>query len=161
MDKLTTNQQSAIKKMTDLKLTAKLVEAGMDEQMVTEMDRNALMNAWAEILAAGKDKAAVASSMSTYYNSELEKQRLAFEMELKMKEFALKKRSMKTESVEKKKTERKESVKKRRKKKTENVEKKKTGRKENVKRRRKKKNESVEKRKRKKRECARKIKNGN
>ncbi len=96
MDKLTTNQQTAVKKMTDLKLTAKLLEAGMEEHLVTQMDRNALMNAWAEIIAAGKEKGSVAggasaaANTSTCYNPELEKQRLAFEMELKMKEFALK-----------------------------------------------------------------------
>ena len=96
MDKLTTNQQTAVKKMTDLKLAAKLLEAGMEEHLVTQMDRNALMNAWAEIVAAGKEKGSVAggasaaANTSTCYNPELEKQRLAFEMELKMKEFALK-----------------------------------------------------------------------
>jgi len=50
MDKLTKSQQNAIKKLSDLKITEKLLEAGVEEQVVTQMDRNALMNAWAEIV---------------------------------------------------------------------------------------------------------------
>ena len=45
MDKLTTSQQTAIEKWSDLKLSAKLLEAGIDEQVIAQMDRNALMNA--------------------------------------------------------------------------------------------------------------------
>jgi hypothetical protein len=56
MDKLTASQQTAIKKLTDLKLKEKLQEAGVDEQVVTQMDRNALMNAWADIIAANREK---------------------------------------------------------------------------------------------------------
>ena len=35
---------------------AKLLEAGNDEQVVTQMDRNALMNAWTDIVATSKEK---------------------------------------------------------------------------------------------------------
>jgi len=83
MDKLTTSQQNAIKKLSDLMTTAKLLEAGVDEQIVTQMDRNALMNAWAEIVATSKEKgtggtAAPVTSL-TGYNAEIEKQRLEME----------------------------------------------------------------------------------
>ena len=91
MDKLTTSQQTAIKKLTNLKLMAKLLEAGIDEQVVTQMDRKASMNAWADIVATSKEKgsestAAQANSLASY-NAEVEKLRL--EIEIEMKELAL------------------------------------------------------------------------
>jgi len=93
MDKLTTSQQNAIKKLSDLKITAKLLEAGVDEQVATQMDRNALMNAWAEIVATSKEKGtggiATPGTPLTGYNAEIEKQRLETEREFRMKEFAL------------------------------------------------------------------------
>ena len=80
--------------MPDLKLSAKLLEAGIDEQVIAQMDRNALMNAWAEIVASSKEKgsggtASQATSLASY-NSDVEKRRLEIEMEIKMKELALK-----------------------------------------------------------------------
>ena len=65
MDKLTTNQQTAIKILSDLKQTAKLLEAGVDEQVVTQMDRNALMTAWADIVATSKEKGSGGTSTQT------------------------------------------------------------------------------------------------
>ena len=72
MDKLTTNQQTAIKRLSDLKLTAELLEAGIDEQVVTQMDRNALMNAWADIVATSKEKGSGGHFYPSYFASELQ-----------------------------------------------------------------------------------------
>ena len=98
MEKLNKTQQTAIQKMSDLKLIAKLLEAGVEEQVVTQMDRNALMNACADMVTMGKDKGAVVTSAQTTtmigYNPEVEKQRLAFEKEIKMKELELKEKKV-------------------------------------------------------------------
>jgi len=135
MDKLTTSQQNAFIKLSDLlKITAKLLEAGVDEQVVTQIDRNALMNAWAEIVATSKEKetGGTGGTPLTGYNAEIEKQRLEMEREFRIKEFARegisrtgnvrkrrkdvrKKRNDKKENVGKRRNVRRESERKRRK----------------------------------------------
>ena len=83
MDKLEASQREAIKKMSSLRLSAKLLEAGLDETQIQAMDRSQMMNAWAELVAAGKDKpAAVATPVAGLvgYDPELERKRLDFEM---------------------------------------------------------------------------------
>jgi len=71
-----------------------LLEAGIDEQVVTQMDRNALMNAWAEIVVTSKENGTGGTvspeTPLTGYNAEIEKQRLEMEREFRMKELALK-----------------------------------------------------------------------
>jgi len=120
MDKLKTSQQNAIKKLSDLKITAKLLEAGVDEQVVTQMDRNALMNAWAEIVTTSKEKGtggtATPGTLLTGYNAKIEKQRLEIEREnSELKNLHLKRRNMRTGNVRKRRNVRRESVRKRRK----------------------------------------------
>ena len=83
MDKLDASQREAIKKMSSLRLSAKLLEAGFDETQIQAMDRSRMMNTWAEMVAAGKDKpTAVASAVAGLvgYDPELERKRLDFEI---------------------------------------------------------------------------------
>ena len=94
MEKLSTSQRNEIKKLTNLKLMAKLIEAGFDEEAASKMERSALMNAWADMVASGKDKAPDATVSVTSYDPEVEKQRLAMEMELRLKEIALKEKEI-------------------------------------------------------------------
>ena len=119
MDKLNATQRGEIKKLSELRLKANLLEAGVDEETVTQMDRKALSNAWAELVAAGKDKTLAAttatSPLAAGYDPEVEKQRLALEMEVKLKELALKeqefeekKRKEEQESEERKRREERE-----------------------------------------------------
>jgi hypothetical protein len=64
-------------------------KAGIDEEAILKMSREQLMAAWAELVATGKDKPAAAISTkaigpfaaSVHYDPEIEKQRLAFEMQ--------------------------------------------------------------------------------
>ena len=94
MEKLSTTQRAEIKRLSDLRLRAKLLEAGVDEDAVSQMDRKALSNAWAEIVAAGKDQTSSATSSivspPVAYDPEVEKHRIARETELRLKELALK-----------------------------------------------------------------------
>jgi len=83
MEKLEASQREAIKKMSSLRLSAKLLEAGFDETQIQAMDRSRMMNTWAEMVAAGKDKpTAVASAVAGLvgYDPELERKRLDFEI---------------------------------------------------------------------------------
>jgi hypothetical protein len=56
MEKLTPQQQESIKKMGSARLIVKLLEVGWSEEKVEELDRTGLIKAWAEIVAAGKEK---------------------------------------------------------------------------------------------------------
>ena len=80
MEKLEGSQREAIKKMSSLRLSAKLLDAGLDETQIQVMDRNQMMTAWAELVVAGKHKPTVspAAVSSVGYDPELEKQRLEF-----------------------------------------------------------------------------------
>ena len=80
MEKLEGSQREAIKKMSSLRLSAKLLDAGLDETQIQAMDRNQMMAAWAELVVAGNDKPTVspAAVSSVGYDPELEKQRLEF-----------------------------------------------------------------------------------
>ena len=91
MDKLSEPQRSDIKKMSMVRLTLKLVAAGMPEEEIEKLDRQGMMEAWAKIVAEGKDKLPVVKAMpaAAGYDPDLEKERLAFErmkFEAEMKE---------------------------------------------------------------------------
>jgi len=78
MEKLDASQKDAIKKMSSLRLSVKLLEAGFDEAQIQAMDRGQMMAAWAEIVAAGKDKPPTAGVIG--YDPDLERERLRFEI---------------------------------------------------------------------------------
>ena len=56
MDKLSPNVQEAIKKMPTARLVVKLAQTGVSDVDLETMDREALMEAWAECVLAGKDR---------------------------------------------------------------------------------------------------------
>ena len=63
MDKLSKQQQELIRKNTDERLRLKLIRAGQgDEDAILAMDRDALLNAWAELVHTGRDKPQVAAA---------------------------------------------------------------------------------------------------
>jgi len=80
MEKLEASQREAIKKMSSLHLSMKLLETGYEESQIQAMDRGQLMTLWAELVVAGKDKP-VATGSAVGYDPELEKRRLDFEMQ--------------------------------------------------------------------------------
>jgi len=77
MEKLDSTKREVIKKMSNVRLISKLLESGEDEDTVQAMSRTELMSAWAEIVAAGKDKPPVTPS-PVVYDPEIERQRLDF-----------------------------------------------------------------------------------
>lgn len=82
MEQLDSTQRAAVGKMSTERLRIKLGKADFDEQLVAEMTREQLLDAWAKCILAGRDKppAAAATAAPTIgYDVELEKQRLAFE----------------------------------------------------------------------------------
>ena len=81
MDKLTEPQRSDIKKMSTVRLTSKLMSAGIPEEEIEKLDRQGMMEAWAKIVAEGKDKPPVVKAMpaAAGYDPDLEKEILAFE----------------------------------------------------------------------------------
>jgi hypothetical protein len=89
METLPPKTQEQIKKMSSEYLVLKLTKAGIDEEVILKMSREQLMAAWAELISTGKDKPAIAvgdkavgaSAASVHYDHEIERQRLAFEMQ--------------------------------------------------------------------------------
>ena len=84
MDKLSDSQRENIKKMSSERLYSKLVQAGVEEEKVENMDRAARMSAWATLVASGKDKPSATEvtkvGAPAGYDVEIEKQRLEFEI---------------------------------------------------------------------------------
>jgi len=80
MERLTSSQQESISKMGTARLVVKLVKAGFSEAELEKMDRPALMAAWAECVASGKEAPVPVPSQTFGYDAELERQKLAFEM---------------------------------------------------------------------------------
>ena len=85
MEKLTEPQQAKIKKMSTVRLTTKLIAAGMTEEEVEKLDRQGMIEAWARIVLERKD---VPIPTVKGYDPTLERERLAlermkFEMETK------------------------------------------------------------------------------
>ena len=83
MDKLEKSKQGELRKLTDARLVAKLTQAGIPIDEVEALDRNSMLDKWAEIIIAGKDvaiKTGVATSSASGYDVELERQKLKFQM---------------------------------------------------------------------------------
>jgi len=82
MEKLKPTQVDAVKKMSTARLGANLLNAGFGEEEIDAMDRQKLMNTWAECMAAGKEKAPPAQQAGAApgYDVELERRKLDFEI---------------------------------------------------------------------------------
>ena len=83
MDKLEKSKQGELRKLTDARLVAKLTQAGIPIDEVEALDRNSMLDKWAEIIIAGKDvaiKTGVATGSASGYDVELERQKLKFQM---------------------------------------------------------------------------------
>ena len=84
MEKLSEAKRGEVKKMSDTRLISHLLKHGVSEEEVEKMKREDLMNAWAEVILAGKEKKEVKG-----YDPGLERERFEFE---KMKHTELLKR---------------------------------------------------------------------
>jgi hypothetical protein len=103
MEKLEPSVRDTIKKMSKERLVMKLLKAGLEEEAIAEMSREQLVNAWAELVATGRDQpkeafAAAAAGKALGYDVDLERQRLAFEMKKFESEIAIKERKVRTRS---------------------------------------------------------------
>jgi len=78
MEKLSKTQKEAIQKMGQSRLIVKLRGVGISEEQVDAMDRAQMLEAWAECVAAGKDKPGAAPTLA--YDVELERLKLDFEI---------------------------------------------------------------------------------
>jgi hypothetical protein len=108
MEKLEPSVRDTIKKMSKERLVMKLIKAGLEEEAIAEISREQLVNAWAELVATGREQpkealAAAASGKGLGYDVDLERQRLAFEMKKFESEIALKKERLEREAPERKK----------------------------------------------------------
>jgi hypothetical protein len=84
MDQLGQREQEKIRKMTDTRLVSSLVKAGVNSDEIEAMDRTAMLDRWATIVAAGGDKGNAAGAVGKAaigYDVEFERERLAFEKE--------------------------------------------------------------------------------
>jgi len=79
MEKLSKSQKELVSKMGQTRLVTKLRDVGYSEEDLDAMDRPAMLNAWAECVAAGQDKPKIAVQ-TVGYDVELEREKLAFEM---------------------------------------------------------------------------------
>jgi len=77
MDTLPEQTREQIRKMNDDRLKQNLMKAGLPSAAINALDRQALMSAWAEMVASGQDKPV--SATQALSDPELEIQRLAFE----------------------------------------------------------------------------------
>ena len=77
MEKLSQQQQEAVRKMSTERLHVKLMACGYDEEMVLGLDRAGLLSTYAELLSAGKVGTPAPPVLS--YDIELEKQKFEFE----------------------------------------------------------------------------------
>jgi len=103
MDKLSETQRTDIKKMPNVRLTSKLMAAGVSEEEIEKLDRAEMMEAWAKLVGEGKEKVLVPTgSLTMEYESALEKERLAVE---KIKFEAEKAEKLRREELEVKKLE--------------------------------------------------------
>ena len=84
MEKLSSTQQTEVKKMSDVQLTAKLTKAGVSAEQLESLDRKGMLNLWAEMLLAGHGDVgkpgASAITVPMGYDIELEKRKFEFEM---------------------------------------------------------------------------------
>ena len=80
MDKLSPASKAELKKISDVRLTAKLSQAGVSAEQLEIFDRKGMLDMWGEITLAGHDTKPVASTAMVEYNVELEKQKFEFEI---------------------------------------------------------------------------------
>jgi hypothetical protein len=79
MEKLNKTRQAEMRKLSDARLIGKLTRAGMSEEKIESMDRTAMLNSWAEIVASGREDGPSkleAAAGGVVYDVELERQRL-------------------------------------------------------------------------------------
>lgn len=75
MEKLAKEQQESIKKMSSSRLQKQLIDSGMQEETVREMDRQALLHAYAQSLSSGTLVQA-AEAVPSGYDPDVERERL-------------------------------------------------------------------------------------
>ena len=83
MERLDPKQLESVKKMSQVRLLLKLSQAGYPEEQLEKMERQDLLNLWAECILAGKDVtppvAAATPTASLGYDVELEREKLQLE----------------------------------------------------------------------------------
>ena len=90
MEKLPESRRETVKKMSDVRLTNKLLQLGVTLEQLETMDRPGMLNAYAELILAGEDKppaTAVAATVAApsgmammVADPEMQKQLLQLEM---------------------------------------------------------------------------------
>jgi hypothetical protein len=94
-------QKSEIKKLTTSRLRANLVD---EEETVAQMDRAALLNAWAEIVAAGGEGTSTSATITTHvgdvYDPEVEKKRIALETEKRIERTCVKRKRVRRKTAQ-------------------------------------------------------------
>src|SRR5664279_2205446 len=83
MEKLNSKQCEAIKKMSSTRLVSKVTQAGIKEETLEPLGREQLMEAWAELVAAGKDVplAPVTATAAATSTADIEREKMLFERE--------------------------------------------------------------------------------
>jgi hypothetical protein len=83
MDQLSQKEQEKIRKMSDTRLVTSLTRAGIDPDEIEAMERTALVDRWAKLVAEGHGQGSAAGATvgktATGYDVKLERERLAFE----------------------------------------------------------------------------------
>ena len=72
-------QRAQVAKMSSNRLVAKLLQAGVREEAIDAMSREQLMDAWAELVATGKDVAPAPAVAASSGATDFEREKLAFE----------------------------------------------------------------------------------
>ena len=82
LDQVSAEQKGQIKKASTQRLYKWLVDSGISEDEADKLNREQLMEAWAEAVFTGKDeKKSVGATAKIGYDPEVERERLAFEKE--------------------------------------------------------------------------------
>ena len=82
MEKLSTQQQQQLKKISDERLRIKLVASGHEEEAVVDMEREKLLRRYAEVMVEGPKSAPTPAPVNpapVAYDPEIERAKLAFE----------------------------------------------------------------------------------
>jgi hypothetical protein len=74
-DKLTEQQRKCVQKMSDARLIAKLAQVDVSSENLEGMDRQALLEAWAVVVASGNDEPLVKEGATSVNESVLEGER--------------------------------------------------------------------------------------
>jgi hypothetical protein len=106
MENLSDTARASFKKMSDARLAVKLQQVGFTVEEIENMNRQAMLEAWAEIVVQGKDKPLGAPT--GFSSVELERERLMFEkmkfeteQEEKRRRMEIEQRRFETEQEEK------------------------------------------------------------